>query len=433
MTYIPTQAEMVCIGEILMDHRIATTAAQILRPEHFGDQSCREAYDAILSVWRDGKGVDLLTVGHEIAKRHRPHDPGRYTFLTTCIGMVASTVHFGYHAEIVREHYASRVLREAADGIIRGTASGEDPLSIIAPATEALSRAAMAEDVEDVNAGERAFDLMNASTRPKPIYLGMGRLDDLVWMLPGNVVTIRAEAGVGKTAFVLSAIMNLLPVVKPWFVSLEMPADELIMRMLCQLAQVDIDQALLGRIEPDERERMARVASTHADILSRLEIDDSGSMTTDELMAKAEHKVKNGCGIIVVDYAQLMSADKRLYPNQVSELEAVSKCIRGTARKLNVPILCIVHVNKAGEDHGTSQFEKDAHGRLHLTRERGSDSMGVEVLKNRNGRPGSVDVPCVMRWGMVGRTMPPAWCDVQVRSSPKEVPQFAPVDEDAPF
>ena len=61
-------------------------------------------------------------------------------------------------------------------------------------------------------------------------------------------------------------------------------------------------------------------------------------MSTDEFLAKAEHRVKGeGVGLIVIDYAQLMSADKKLYPNQVSELEAISKCIRSTARKLSVP------------------------------------------------------------------------------------------------
>jgi replicative DNA helicase len=247
-------------------------------------------------------------------------------------------------------------------------------------------------------------------------------------MLPGNMVTVRAEAGVGKTAFVLSAVLNLIEQVRPWFVSLEMPATELVMRALCQLAMVDIDAAMLGHIDDAERARLGDAASRHADILSRLDIDDSGSMTTDEFLAKAEHRVKNGVGLIVVDYAQLMSADKKLYPNRVSELEAISASIRAVARKCNVPVLCVVHVNRLGEDHGTSQFEKDAHVRLHLAREVGAEIMTVEVLKNRNGRPGSVEVPTVMRHGTVGRLYPPAWSAMPVAKPLPAITVEAPMD-----
>nr|MCH9816284.1 hypothetical protein [Actinomycetes bacterium] len=65
---------------------------------------------------------------------------------------------------------------------------------------------------------------------------------------PGNVVTISAHSGVGKTAFVLCAILNLIDKLKPWFVSLEMPADELITRALCQLARIDIQDAMEGHL-----------------------------------------------------------------------------------------------------------------------------------------------------------------------------------------
>ena len=427
---IPTEAERLVIGQILTDHRLMTGAAQFLKPEHFGDKSCREAYEAALAVWRDGRGVDLVTVAHEIRKKQEHFDPAVFAMLAEFTRPVAQTIHFPYHAEIIREHYASRVLMDAGRSLIDGTAKGSDPLELIAPANEALSRAVMADESTDVDAGLLAADLMNTSARPKPMYLGMANLDGIVWMLPGNVVTVRAEAGVGKTAFVLSAVLNLLPILKTWIVSLEMPAAELVMRALCQIAQVDIDRAMLGHMDEAERERLGRAAIDNADTLSRMTIDDSGGMSTDEFLAKAEHRVKEGVGLIVIDYAQLMSADKKLYPNQVSELEAISKCIRSTARKLSVPILCVVHINKAGEDHGTSQFEKDAHVRLHLSRDKGADMMSVEVLKNRNGRPGREEVPCRMQWGCVGRITPPYWASAPKTFNPA-LPPTVKADPDA--
>ncbi len=427
---IPLDAERLVIGQILTDHRLMTGAAQFLKPEHFGDKSCREAYEAALAVWRDGRGVDLVTVAHEIRKKQEHFDPAVFAMLAEFTRPVAQTIHFQYHAEIVREHYASRVLMDAGRSLIDGTAKGSDPLELIAPANEALSRAVMADESTDVDAGLLAADLMNTSARPKPMYLGMANLDGIVWMLPGNVVTVRGEAGAGKTAFVLSAVLNVLEQHKVWFVSLEMSAAELVMRALCQITQVDIDRAMIGHLDGAERERLSRAAIDNAEVLSRLSIDDGGSMSTDEFMAKSEHRAKEGVELIVVDYAQLMSADKKLYQTDESEIRAVSKTIRATARKLNIPILLVVHINEKGEDYGSGQFKKDAHVRLHLSRDKGADMMSVEVLKNRNGRPGREEVPCRMQWGCVGRITPPYWASAPKTFNPA-LPPTVKADPDA--
>jgi replicative DNA helicase len=407
MELIPTDVEQIVIGQILLDHSVMSTAAQILRAEHFGNDECREAYEACLSVWRGGTGVDLLTIAVQL---QREQSAGIGETMAKMVGWtmrVSAPRNFEAHATIIRECYASRILKDAGEQLVRGTIEGKEYTELIAPATRALAKASMAEDKPDVNAGTRAFELMNSSDRPSPTYLQVAGLDSLVWILPGNVVAIRADPGVGKTAFVLSVVMNLMPRIKPWFVSLEMPADELIKRALCQIAMVDIQSVMVDRMTAQERNRLAQAASNYGDILGTLDIDDSGSMTIDEFAAKAENRVKNGAGLIVVDYAQLMSADRKLYTNKVQELEAISMGIRSTARKLNVPILLIVHVNKQGEDHGTIQFEKDAHVRMHLSRD--ADQMTIDVLKNRNGRPGKITTPCMMRYGIVGRSSPPSW------------------------
>jgi replicative DNA helicase len=351
--------------------------------------------------------VDLLTIAVQL---QREQSAGIGETMAKMVGWtlrVSAPRNFEAHATIIRECYASRILKNAGEQLVRGTIEGKEYTELIAPATRALAKASMAEDKPDVNAGTRAFELMNSSDRPSPTYLQVAGLDSLVWILPGNVVAIRADPGVGKTAFVLSVVLNLMPRIRPWFVSLEMPADELIKRALCQIAMVDIQSVMVDRMTAQERNRLAQAASNYGDILGTLDIDDTGSMTIDEFAAKAENRVKNGAGLIVVDYAQLMSADRKLYTNKVQELEAISMGIRSTARKLNVPILLIVHVNKQGEDHGTIQFEKDAHVRMHLSRD--ADQMTIDVLKNRNGRPGKITTPCMMRYGIVGRSSPPSW------------------------
>jgi replicative DNA helicase len=427
-----TDAEQIVIGQILLDYRVMSQAAQLLKADHFGDAKCKAAYECCLTVWRLGRGVDLITVAEQLRKDQRIDVSATMKELVGYTRRVSAPKHFDDHAQIVKEHYATRLLAKAGQDLISGTSSGEEYIDLIGPANEALTKATLSQDRLDVNAGERAYQLLNSADRPKPMYMGITGLDSFVWMLPGNVIAIRADAGVGKTAFVLSVVLNMMPRIKPWFVSLEMPADELIKRTLCQLALVDIASVMVDRISDDERARLAKAANEHASILSTLQIDDSGSMTIDEFQAKAESRVKDGTGLIVVDYAQLMSADRKLYPNKVSELEAISMGIRSTARKLNVPILLIVHVNKQGEDHGTIQFEKDAHVRMHLRRDGQSNNMDIDVLKNRNGRPGKITTTCLMQYGIVGRTTPPHWAE-QPKVTPKDVPHPDEFHDDNPF
>lgn len=418
-------AEQIVMGQILLDERVISRAARLLKPEHFSDNACRAAFSACLELWREGMGVNLLTVADRLTKAGKMPNVVKVYELSGWTNRVSSPRHFEEHAEIVRTNAATRLLRNAGERLMLGAAEGTDPAELLPALSEAMSKAVMADVDDGVRAGEHAAKMMDSDERPKPIYLGIESLDGLVFILPGNVVTIRAAAGVGKTAFVLSAMLNLLPVRKPWFVSLEMPADEVVMRTLCQVAGVDMDLAMEGRLSEAQRDAMANAAVTHADMLNRLDIDDTGSMTVDEFVAKAEHKVKSeGVGLIVIDYAQLMDG---VGDREVDRLKSISLGVRGAARKLNVPVLMIVHVNRAGQDDGSSQFEKDAHVRLSLAREPHAQVMDVEVLKNRNGRTGTVSTPCHMAHGIVGRHGPPMWV-----GAPQPVSTYAMGDE-APF
>ncbi len=435
---IATDIEEIIVGQLLFDADVTAKAARKLKPEHFGVPIHVTIYSACLDLWRDGIGVDVITVGERLRRSGRLEEVGGYYALVGFTARVSASTHFDDHVCILHDYASLRTLRQAGD-TLRSNGVGDDPMELISALNASVQRATMADGDDDVDAGELAYSLLNTNDKPKPIYLGMTGVDSLVFILPGNMVTIKAAAGVGKTAFVLSAVLNLLPVRKTWFVSLEMTAEELITRALCQIAEVDIDLALIDRLNDDDRAKMAKAANDHADMLSkRLRIDNSGEMNIDVFRAKAEHKVKSeGVGLIVIDYAQLMDADAKRYPSQVQQLEAISKGIRACGRTLGVPILCIVHVNKEGVEHGTIQFEKDAHVRLSLEREKGAETMTVDVMKNRNGRVGLTTTACVMRHGIVGRSTPPDWARTQ---DPPTMPKMPLIDwtqptkdEDAPF
>lgn len=402
--------EALVLGAMLIDPDATAKAASMVKSEHFPPDATREVFDACVSLWRDGVGVDLLTVTRKLRDGGKLDAVGGAWQVAEYARRVASSAHLEWHCAALREDFSLRVLREAGLKAAQGGGKGGDPSAIISSLSHELARAAVTDVDEGVNAGERAYELLNNPPKTNPIHLGIEGLDDMVFLLDGNMVTISADAGTGKTALVLSVILNLVDQRKTWFVSLEMSADEVVRRALAQIALVDIDRVMLDRLSDDERSRLGVAASTYAKMLSRILIHDSGSMSVDEFAAKAEHKVKHeGVRLIALDYAQLMDYDTKLWKTKADGFEAISKGIRAVGRKLNVPILCVVHVNKEGKEHGSIQFEKDAHVRLNLSREMGQPSMTVNILKNRNGRPGKTTVPCEMQWGIVGRQGPPHW------------------------
>jgi replicative DNA helicase len=433
---IPVDAEDVVLGAVILDSTAMSRAMKFLRHEHFGQQTHRIVYEVLTKMWRDGTPIDIVTLSHEMrTSASLPTLGGWGPACAMMLGWsnrVASSKHIDKHCAIVREHYSRRVLNNTGMRLLNSTSQGiQDADEILSGITKDIQQASSGDLSVDVNAGERAYAMMNNPERPKPIYLGMGPLDQMVFILDGNIVTISAPAGVGKTAFVLSAVLNLMPQRKPWFVSLEMPADELIQRALCQMCFVDIDRALEGRLTEDEKARMAEAANKYSDILGLMDIDDSGSMSIGTFQAKAEHKVNNeGINLIVIDYVQLMSGSGER--NKADEYEAISKGIRSTARKLKVPILEIIHVNREGLAHGSTQFEKDAHVMLMLKREQGHPIMGIEARKNRNGRTGTIDIPVAMQYGLVGRDGPPHW--VNSAAKPFTPPNIqTDMDLDQPF
>ena len=409
--------EQIILGQILIDADAIKSAVRWAKPEHFGIDRHQHIYEAAMSLWRDGTGVDLMTVTMELRRKGHLNEVGGMVALSKMTSRVSSTFHLSDHCSILRELASLRKLRETGLSLASDSNLSADPRELMGMVNLSMEGLAITDDGADLNAAEVAYALMDGSVKPNPIYLGIANLDQYVFVLPGNMVTIRGAAGSGKTAFLLSVILNLLDQYKMWFVSLEMPATEVMTRALCQLACVDMDRAMVGQISQAERERMAQSASLNAGVLGNLLIDDSGSMNIDVFRAKAEYMVKHqGVGMIFVDYAQLMSGDRKLYKSKVEELEAISSGLRTAARTLNVPVFAVVHVNKEGQDHGTAQFEKDAHVRLHL--DRTGNEARIDILKNRNGRISMVDSPCVMQYGMVGRTSPPYWNAIKVQADP---------------
>lgn len=399
----PVEAEDLVIGQVLYAPDCISRAAAILKPDHFFGEIHRIVFEAALDMWREAMPVDLVTMTHVLNKRGVLAKVGGTFQLVGWTRRVAQTIHLETHCGIVREQYGLRVIKDSARRLENVTMA-DDPDEVIALHGADLARASSADIGTDKNAGDLAYSMMNATNKPKALKLGMSGIDDLVSVLDDNMVVFTAPSGIGKTAAAMSAIMNILPERKPWVVSLEMSAEELMTRVLCGFAGVEISAAISNTLLEVDVDKMAKAANDHADLLARLDICDDEHMTIDQFRARADHKVKNeGVGIIAIDYGQLMGADPSQYKNTTEKHEIVSRGIKATTKALKVPIILIVQLNKDGDIYGSGQYEKDAHVVVRFYSPDGSSAMPYQVMKNRNGRTGKGTTPCDLAHGLVGR------------------------------
>lgn len=405
----PKDLEDLVLGQVLYEPDCISRAMRFLKPEHFFGSEHRAVYEVVVDMWRQGFPIDLFTVAHNLMKIGKLKEVGGPPRLAGWVYHVAKTIHLEYHCAIIREQYGLRVLRDTGLRLSNTTNATEDPDSIIAAMNTDIAKASGFDMGSDLNAGEVAYEMMNAPEPSKPLRLGITGLDDYVFILEDNMIVFTAPSGVGKTATVMTAVMNIIQVRKPWVVSLEMSAKELITRILCGYAKVEIQDALNNSITAEDRSRLAQAANEHADTLAKLDIYDDGHMTIDQFKAMAEHKVRNeGVGLIAIDYGQLMDADRSQYKNSTEKYEVISRGIKATTKALKVPIFLIVQLNKDGEIYGSGQFEKDAHVVVKLSKDPSAPNvMQYEISKNRNGRTGAGNMPCALAYGIVGSSGEP--------------------------
>ncbi len=220
----------------------------------------------------------------------------------------------------------------------------------------------------------------------------------------------------GKTAFVTglalhAAISHRLPVA---LFSLEMSKEQLVQRMLCSEALVDLSRLLRGRLSDDDYVQLAQAAG-HLNT-APIWIDDSGALTVLEMRAKARRLKADQpeLGMIIVDYIQLMNASGEA-ENRVQEVSVISRGLKALAKELTVPILALSQLSRAPEqrtDHRpqlsdlreSGSLEQDADLVMFLyrpeyymkeaeAREKELDGRAELIIgKQRNGPTGTVDL-----------------------------------------
>jgi replicative DNA helicase len=381
------EAERAVIGSLLLLPEACDEVALIIRPEDFYDGAHRAIYTHMLALHDDGKQIDHLLLCQLLRDAGQYESVGGAAYLLELSQEVTTAAHADYYARIVRDKAVLRSLIHASTDIINESfETGIDAREMLARAEQRVFRILDSKGDTQVRPLKDILhdSLVRIDARIKHkhsfggLETGLVDFDDLTGGLHGSeLVILAARPSMGKTALALNIAENIAcsergPGKAVLMVSLEMSALEVVDRLLCSRARVNSHRLRAGQLKAEDSQRLIETAAE----ISRapLYIDDSPSRNMTEIAATARRlKRQDDLACIIIDYLQLIDPDNPRDPRQ-EQVARISRRLKGLARELNVPVLCLAQLNRQVE------ATRDNKPQLSHLRESGAIEQDADVV-----------------------------------------------------
>lgn len=354
-----TEAEQALLGCMLIDPVIQNEISGNIKPEHFYSESHKCIFSAMDEVIKENKSVDLVTLIDVLDKKGELEVAGGINYITDLTSIMPSSANYQKYLDIVLRDSMLRKLISGSAEIIENSKSSLDSKNALAYAEKTIydiSNTADTSEIVKINNiipdVMTKFDELSKSTSSyhgiKTKFTG---LDALLKGLHGSdLMIIAARPAVGKTSFAMNIVENVALQGKSCAVfSLEMSKEQLVQRMLCSIACVNMGNALTGKMNKTEWMHIARAKEllNNANIF----IDDSAMITPEEVLSKCRRlKKKSGLDLVMIDYIQLMSTkNSKKDENRQQEISEISRNLKILAKELNVPVLALSQLSRAVE------------------------------------------------------------------------------------
>jgi len=413
------ESEKCILGCMLRSADTAESTFEALQAEDFYSPENREIYSAMQAVSAAGKPVDLVTLDAELSRRGKLDIVGGAAYLIEISRSVPSAANAPAYIRIITEKATLRRLLAATEKINQACYSGEEDVQNVVEEAERRifeisMRRGSGEELEPVqplvlSAFEEIETLVKNKGRVDSVETGYRALDELLHGFhPGEMIVVAGRPGMGKTSIGMNFIENAAirgGKVAAVF-SLEMPKKQILLRMFCTEARVDMSKVMAGQVGEKEWERLCDAAMTIGS--SQMYIDATPGMNISQIRSKARRlKREHGLDIILIDYLSLMTTTGK-FGNRQEEVSQISRSIKALAMELNVPIIALQQLSRSPanrSDHRpllsdlreSGAIEQDADVVMFVHRESYYDPNAEEkdvaelnVAKQRNGPLGCV-------------------------------------------
>jgi replicative DNA helicase len=373
---------------LLSPKEVADSCVLRLRPDAFYIPAHEIIYNLVLEFGEKRKPIDFISIKQALKDRNQLDEVGGPEYLSDLYNFVPTSANADYYIDIVREKY---VLRRLISAYTKLSTQCYDQQAELEPLLDEAEREIFAITGEHVKTDiVPTKDLvMEAIEQIEKLYENRGSVTGLstgfvdldrmtMGLHPAEMIVIAARPSMGKTAFAMNiaeyVAIELSKAVAVF--SLEMSSQQLVQRILCSRAKVDLQRVRNGFLSDRDFPNLTAAASQVA--ASKMFIDDTAGLTITELRAKARRmKSQHDIQLIVIDYLQLLrSMSRRAQDNRQLEIAEISSGIKALAKELNLPIIVIAQLNRQPD----SRANQGGRPRLSDLRESGSIEQDADLV-----------------------------------------------------
>lgn len=433
------------LGGLMLDNERWDNVSERVVALDFFSRPHRMIFSEMQRLLELGKPIDLITLSESLETKNELNLVGGFAYLAELSKNTPSAANIGAYADIVRERAVVREMISVANEIAD---AGYDPQGRTSEDLLDLAESRVfqiAESRANKDTGPKSVDQILEATiaRIESLYQtphdGVTGVDtgyqDLNKKTAGlqrsDLIIVAARPAMGKTTFAMNLCENAAMLQdKPVLIfSLEMPGEQIMMRMLASLSRVDQTRIRTGQLDDED---WARISSTMGILLEKknMFIDDSSGLTPTEVRSRARRifREHGGLSMIMIDYLQLMRVPS-LSDNRTLEIAEISRSLKALAKELQVPVVALSQLNRSLEQRAdkrpvnsdlreSGSIEQDADLIMFIYRDEvyheNSDQKGIaEIIlgKQRNGPIGTVRLTFNGQWSRFDNYAGPQYDD----------------------
>lgn len=356
------EAEQAVLGGLMLDDQAWDRVSDRVKEEDFYRRDHRLIFQAIALLANAGDPRDALTVSETLTRLGELDNAGGLAYLGELVRNTSSATNIAAYGDIVRERSVLRQLirisNEVSDTAFQPQgATAQDILDQaerkIFAIAEQQQKGGGPQALRPLlqKALDRIDKLFQSTESITGLSTGFADLDDRTSGLQnGDLVIVAARPSMGKTTFAMNLVENaMLRSGKPVLVfSMEMPAEQLVMRMLSSLGRIDQGRVRSGKLEEEDWPRLTSTMTMLSE--QKLLIDDSASLSPNDVRTRARRvaREQGGLGLIMVDYLQLMRVPG-LESNRVNEISEISRSLKALAKEMECPVIALSQLNRSLE------------------------------------------------------------------------------------
>ncbi|WP_211825377.1 replicative DNA helicase [Kistimonas asteriae] len=436
------EAEQSVLGGLMLDNDAWDHVAEKIGAVDFYNPAHKKIFECIEELAKQSNPFDPVTLAGELERRSLLSDCGGIPYLTELVESIPSVANIRAYAGIVYERAVLRRLISASQDIADNAYNpeGRNSDDLLEMAERAIfqiaeDRAKEGGPIDMRELLKKAIDkideLFNTGDAITGITTGFNDLDEMTSGLqPSDMIVVAARPSMGKTTFAMNLVENALMATDKSVVvfSLEMPAEQLMMRCLSSLGRINQGKVRTGKLEEDDWPRLSSAVERLKD--KKLFIDDTAGISPQEMRSRLRRIVREhgDLAMIMVDYLQLMQIPG-YSEGRTNEISEISRSLKAMAKEFKVPVIALSQLNRSLEQRPNKRpvnsdlresgaIEQDADVIMFIYRDEvynpDTEYKGVgEIIigKQRNGPIGSVRLAFLGQYTRFENLAPGAYSD----------------------